>query len=94
MMDKSCVGTRCPVALWQLASARRSGKQIDNEPPRMASLEGPEKSLSNGMVFFPGLYCKFQNIAFTSIETVFIVLVSINQLSTCHCASAVIRISI
>ena len=35
-------------------SADRSEKQVDNEPlqsdhPRMASLEGLEKSLSNGM---------------------------------------------
>ena len=42
---------RCPVAV---VSAGRWGKQIDNEPlqsdlPRMASLEGLEKSLSNGM---------------------------------------------
>lgn len=42
---------RCPVAV---ASAGRLEKQDDNEPlqsdpPRMASLEGLEKSLSNGM---------------------------------------------
>ena len=42
---------RCPVTV---TSAGRSGKQIDNEPlqsdpPRMAFLEGLEKSLSNGM---------------------------------------------
>lgn len=43
---------RCPVAV---ASGDRSEKQASNEPlqsdpPRMASLEGLEKSLSNEMV--------------------------------------------
>ena len=42
---------RCPVAV---ASVDRSGKQVSNEPLqndplRMGSLEGLEKTLSNGM---------------------------------------------
>ena len=42
---------RCPVAVASVADER---KELSNEPlqsdlPRMASLEGQEKSLSNGM---------------------------------------------